>query len=196
MSGSQSSKLIGNLNPFGITPITVRGVPFHPDGPPNDCRVAAVSARPDGVAEEDHAGRAEPIVIGDEIAPDDRLLAEQSKSAGRDVRAEEHVGRAAFVIEPHGNGSRRAVGRDSGKRRGRRAPVFDLAKRGGHCDIVDGLERHDPVGVFDGKAAPHHRVDERKDGVGGGDAQSQRDGRDQRNPSVLQKQPKRESNVL
>ena len=100
-SGSHRSALFGNLKPSGITPMTVAGDVVDLDRPADDGRIAAVAVLPDPVAENDDRRRAWPIVFRQEVAPEQRPLANQLERVGRDVWTLKPLGRPALVAHVH-----------------------------------------------------------------------------------------------
>jgi hypothetical protein len=88
--------------------------------------IAAVAILPDAVAENHHRAGAGTIVVREEIAPDERLLADQLEGVGRDVRSDEAFGRPSFVADVHGLTAER---RQAGEGARRPPPVFEVRER-------------------------------------------------------------------
>ena len=69
--------------PSGITPMIVQAVSLSWMRPAEDGGIAGVAVLPDAVAEDDDRGGASGVLAGREVAPEQRLLAEQAEKCWR-----------------------------------------------------------------------------------------------------------------
>ena len=162
----------------------------------DDGRVCVVPRYPNAAAQHDHRRGARPIVVGDEIAAERRLLAEQLKCIRRDVGRRHTFGGVPVVAES----DRRLAERcQAGECPGGRLKVPEVeigrAKSAPAPGAVTRVDRHDPFGSVDRQAA-NHRVHDREHRAVHADPERQCKDCRQREPMVLQQQAGGKSKVL
>ena len=93
-SGVQTSVGTPDVKPCGITPTTVYGSPRSLIAWPTMSAIAAEDARPEAVAQDGHRRPARAILVGGELAADERPDAEDGEVAGADAPLLDVGGRA------------------------------------------------------------------------------------------------------
>ena len=165
------------------------------DDPAEHLRVRAVAVRPDAVSEHRHGRCAGAVVLGREVAAEQRLDPEQAKGVRRDARAEEPFGRHARVADVH---CRLAVGRDVLEARRRGAPVLEVEVR--HALLAAGGvtrgQRHDAVRIVHRQAANQNGVVDGERRARESDAEPERNDRGRREPAFPDEQAHCEPQVL
>ena len=127
----------------------------------DDARIAPVSRLPDAISKDDHAMRARLVLFGQKIAAQEWWLPSQPERTGRNVRAEDAIGRASLVAERHlCAGERRHT--CEGSCRG--SHILKIAKR--HPEfVVTNVARpdvHHTVGTIDRQTSDAEGIDDRE----------------------------------
>ncbi len=171
-------------------------VVVYPNGLANDAGVAAIAVLPDAVAKDDDRGGARTIVIGNEVASQERGLAKQLEASRRDVGAGVALRRPALVAHVH---RRAAVRGEAVERLGGFAPILEVLIRDAHVAGAHGVtcaQGQDPIRFGNRQAADQHRIDEGEDRGVDADPERQGDDCDKREPLVLDQQATRKLYVL
>ena len=196
-SGCHRSAFCGNLKPSGITPMTTDGMSLTRIVRPTIAGIAAVAVLPDAAAEQHDRRRR----LGDRLQAGSRGRGPAPGRCSLNALAETNAplkrsgarpSSLTFMVAAGVGGQRR-------ERLRRGAPVLEVEVGDAHVAIAHRIaraERHDPIGIVERQPANQDGVDEGEDRGIHADAESQRDGGDEREPLVLDEQTDRELKVL